>query len=251
MLLRISLIVAILAGSATLYFSHVQVADKITNLTTDLQTSHSNEQKAKEAETKAKADSKKAKDELDKTSKELADKSTALDATAAKLGEQQKRADQLAEDLTTTQKQRNEAQQGLAAFTATGVKVEEIIRQRDLLAKAAGERDTYIAENKILNRNILQLKNELARYVGPVDQETPLPPGLKGKILAVDPKYNFVVLNIGEKQGVLENGKLLVNRDGKLIAKVRITKVEPERSIANVIPEWQQSEIMEGDQVLY
>ena len=76
-------------------------------------------------------------------------------------------------------------------------------------------------------------------------------PPVTGKIVAVDPRYDFVVLDVGGNQGVVENGRLLVNRDGKLVAKVRVTKVEPNRSIANIMPDWKQAEIMEGDQVLY
>jgi hypothetical protein len=49
-----------------------------------------------------------------------------------------------------------------------------------------------------------------------------LPTGLRGKILAVDPKYDFVVLNIGEDQGAKERGVMMVDRDGKLLGKVRI-----------------------------
>jgi hypothetical protein len=36
-----------------------------------------------------------------------------------------------------------------------------------------------------------------------------------------------------------------------LIAKVKITRVEPNRAIANVMPEWKQEDIVEGDQVVY
>jgi hypothetical protein len=35
------------------------------------------------------------------------------------------------------------------------------------------------------------------------------------------------------------------------VAKVRVTKVEPNRSIANIMPDWKQAEVMEGDQVVY
>ena len=56
---------------------------------------------------------------------------------------------------------------------------------------------------------------------------------LTGKVLAVDSKYEFVVLNIGGNQGVAKNGKLLVHRDGKLVAKLRVTNVECNSSIAN------------------
>ena len=83
------------------------------------------------------------------------------------------------------------------------------------------------------------------------DYEVKLPAGLKGNVLVADPKYEFVVLDIGEKQGVLEDGKLLVNRRGKLIAKVRVKSVQSDRCIANVLPGWKQEDIMEGDQVVY
>jgi cell shape-determining protein MreC len=66
-------------------------------------------------------------------------------------------------------------------------------------------------------------------------------------VIAVDPKYDFVVLDIGGNQGILENAKLIINRDGKFIGKVRVTSVEPNRSVANVMPEWKQDDIMEGD----
>ena len=61
-----------------------------------------------------------------------------------------------------------------------------------------------------------------------------------------------MVLNIGQKEGVVVNGKLLVNRNGKLVAKLRITdQITAERCIANVMPGWQLSDIMEGDEVFY
>jgi len=77
-----------------------------------------------------------------------------------------------------------------------------------------------------------------------------LPPSLKGKVMAVDPKYEFVVLDIGADDGLLARGEMLVNRSGKLVARVRILSLGPHRSVANVLPEWKQGEIMEGDIVL-
>ena len=91
---------------------------------------------------------------------------------------------------------------------------------------------------------------ELDRYKGKIT-EVVLPLGLKGKVLAVDPKYDFVVLNIGRKDGLLENGKLIVNREGRLVAKVQISRVDETRSIANILPEWKQVAVLEGDDVLY
>jgi len=78
-----------------------------------------------------------------------------------------------------------------------------------------------------------------------------MPVGLKGRVLIVDPKWSFVVLDVGEKQGAVKNGVLMISRKTKLVAKVRIMSLQPERSIANILPGWNLAEVMEGDQVLY
>ena len=105
------------------------------------------------------------------------------------------------------------------------------------------------AEAVVLNRKIVTLSTELAVYKTP-DYQVPLPPNLRGKILVTDPKWNFVIINVGQDQGVLEHGELLVNRNGKLVAKVKVRSVQKDRSIANVVPGWQLGEVMEGDQVI-
>jgi len=76
-----------------------------------------------------------------------------------------------------------------------------------------------------------------------------LPPALKGKIMVVDPKWDFVVLNIGDDQGVKQNGELLVSRDGKLVAKVIVRTLEKDRAIANIVPGWKLGDVIEGDEV--
>jgi hypothetical protein len=73
---------------------------------------------------------------------------------------------------------------------------------------------------------------------------------LKGKVVVVDPKFDFIVLDVGESQGVLERGEMLVSREGKLVAKVRVWTVERQRCVANVLPGWKLADVMEGDQVV-
>jgi len=104
-------------------------------------------------------------------------------------------------------------------------------------------------ENRVLARKVDSLDNRIAMYEGR-QQKVVLRRDLRGEVVAVDPKYDFVVLNIGESDGVLERGEMLVNRGGKLVAKVRVLSVEPQTSVANVLPDWRQAEIMEGDAVM-
>ena len=104
-------------------------------------------------------------------------------------------------------------------------------------------------EKVVLQHTITRLKTRLAIYEDP-DKNITMRADLKGKILVVDPKWDFVVLDIGEDQGIKEDGELLVNRDGKLVAKVKVTSVQKNRCIANVLPGWKLGELLEGDQVI-
>jgi len=59
--------------------------------------------------------------------------------------------------------------------------------------------------------------------------------GLQGKILAVNPGWNFVVLSVGDKHGVLVNAPLLVVRGNTPVARLRVTSVEKSTSVADVV----------------
>ncbi|EDY20498.1 hypothetical protein CfE428DRAFT_1695 [Chthoniobacter flavus Ellin428] len=61
-------------------------------------------------------------------------------------------------------------------------------------------------------------------------------PGLHGRILAVNSGWNFVVLSVGDKNGVLVNSSLVVVRGNEPVARLRVTSVEPSTAIADVLP---------------
>lgn len=78
-------------------------------------------------------------------------------------------------------------------------------------------------------------------------------PGIHGKVLAVNQAYNFVVLGIGERQGVVPNVELLVMRNGVFIGKIRISSVEPTTSIGDIITNSlaRGVQVQPGDTVIY
>ena len=77
--------------------------------------------------------------------------------------------------------------------------------------------------------------------------------GLQGRVLAVNSGWNFVVLSVGDKQGVIVNAPLLVVRNNEPIARLRITSVEPSTSIADVIPGTVRKgvSVQAGDSVIF
>ncbi|MBC8002215.1 MAG: hypothetical protein H7X97_06470, partial [Opitutaceae bacterium] len=203
--------------------------------------------------------------DLSKTKKELATTKVELGTTKADLAKttgelktkttQFMEADTLAKSLTSqlekAKGERDVAQQELSRWTLLGVTIEEVKKLQVDVRKFAEQRDAYFAETKILQKNNTKLQDELDKFFGK-DRIVAMP-GLKGKIVAVDPKFDFVVLDVGVEQGAKERGEMLINRNGELIGKIRITAVEANRSIANILPGWKRSDkdIMEGDQVFY
>jgi hypothetical protein len=249
MLVRISLIVAILAGLAVGVLNFVSVKDKITVLQSDLK-------RETEAHQKFEKDYRFTKSSLDKTNVILKQTIATLETTTAERDKLQtdvaaltKRADKLNEDLTKTRAERDSAQQELAAYKATGMNPEQITRVnkdlKDLRDALSGTQE----ENKVLGKKVDRLQTELDRYKDP-NKPVYLKASCKGKVLVTDPKWNFVVLDVGEDKGMKPYGQMLVNRNGKLVGKVVVGTVQKDRSIANVMPGWELGEVMEGDQVI-
>ncbi|MBA3881456.1 MAG: hypothetical protein H0X73_01830 [Chthoniobacterales bacterium] len=78
-------------------------------------------------------------------------------------------------------------------------------------------------------------------------------PKLRGTVLAVNQAYNFVVLNLGGRQGVEANSEMLVLRGGTLIGKIRVSSVEPATAIADIVGSSLAPgvQVQPGDSVIY
>jgi hypothetical protein len=71
-------------------------------------------------------------------------------------------------------------------------------------------------------------------------------------IVAVDNDWNFVVIGAGEKSGLTGSSKLLIQRDGRLLGKLLISKLEPNTAVADVEPGSLRNGValQAGDQVI-
>lgn len=109
--------------------------------------------------------------------------------------------------------------------------------------------DVYKEENKILKATLQRIEREQPDVLY-CPKVQPLPAELRGKVVACDPKWHFVVVNVGQEQGARSRGEFLVCRNGRLIGWLVISNVEKDRCIANVKQGWQLTEILEGDLVM-
>jgi multidrug resistance efflux pump len=248
MLIRISLILVIVAALAAGIVNGVWVKDKITTLSGQRDDEKSQKVTALGQLASTRKELATTKATLAQTQQDLADTKVERDRANDKAATEAKRANDLSDKLAKTTQERDDAQNSLAAYKATDLTPEQIIGLNKSLKNAQTEIEAINGEKLVMIRTITRLTNELNKYTGS-ESVVKLRADLRGKIVVVDPKWDFVVLNIGEDQGVLENGELLVSREGKLLAKVIVRSVQKDRAIANLVPGWKFSDVMEGDDV--
>jgi aminopeptidase N len=249
MLMRISLIVAIIAGLAAGALSFIKVKEKIDTVVTERNTEHANYVRTDAELTTTKSDLAKTTKELGKTKDALAKSEQERAAAVAEAEVQIKKSTELSQKLSETITQRDEARANLAAYEATGRKPQEILAMNKQLKDAQDALEVSQIEKKIIQKELDKTKEKLLALIDP-DHVVRMKADIRGKILVADPKWEFVVLNVGEEEGAKLNGELLVSRQGRLVAKVIIREVQKDRCIANLMPGWKLADVTEGDQVI-
>jgi uncharacterized coiled-coil DUF342 family protein len=78
-----------------------------------------------------------------------------------------------------------------------------------------------------------------------------IPKGLTGRILHVNPDWNFVVIDLGSDDGLVPEAEMLIHRKDNLVGKVIISGLSRRMSIAEVDANWTQGSVKEGDFVVF
>lgn len=100
-----------------------------------------------------------------------------------------------------------------------------------------------------------KLKDELANRKNTEGPATPaLAKGQHGKVLYVDPEWNFLVIDLATEESQ-KNARpeleLMIQRNDKLVGKVRVKAIENNMAIADIINDWLQVVPQKGDYVIY
>ncbi|MBI3615513.1 MAG: hypothetical protein HY211_03235 [Candidatus Omnitrophica bacterium] len=72
---------------------------------------------------------------------------------------------------------------------------------------------------------------------------------LEGKVLVVNRDFNFVVVNLGSKEGLKIGDQLSLWRGGKAIGKAQVEKLYETMSAATLLTEEKKGQVKEGDLV--
>ena len=191
---------------------------------------------AKVAETESKIT--KAAAELAQVQKEKTDLQTKLQSNETEIAALQKRIEEGGAKPTETNP-------GAASPAELQAQLEEARRLLD-----GAEREKVLLSDKLgsLQDRSVRLEGETKRKETSVGRL-----GVRGTVLAVNQAYNFVVLNLGGRQGVEPNSEMLVLRGGTLIGKIRISSVEPSTAIGDIVTSSlaRGVQVQPGDIVIY
>jgi hypothetical protein len=254
-MVRLLLVVTLLALGAAGWISFDKVKTRIDDLKTTLDTTKIQRDDALTAQESAEKERNAFEKEADAaklTASRLGDQ---IGGLQIQLANQTKRADEHEANLRQMTSELVESRQTSERWRQFEMEYgtrDSIKNRLATLNSVTNERDNFILENSILLGRIEKLSVELSRYTG-TSVKVALPPNLAGKVTAVDSQYDFVVLNVGESQGVREHGELLVGRgagaEAQLVGRLRILSVEKDRSIANIMPDYKNGDIQTGDSV--
>jgi predicted RNase H-like nuclease (RuvC/YqgF family) len=179
-----------------------------------------------------------AKATIEDLQKDIAQKKGELDKATADLSKATTDLSTKTEELETLKKEiegMKTGPGGVGSVTEMVAKLKDLQESKTRLETDLAEQkalvDSLQADVKSKEASLQQEKQTVQAYKQNITR-----PGISGTILAYNPGWNFVVLSIGDKNGLKSGALMVVRRGGQMIGKVKVTSVEPSTSIADIVP---------------
>lgn len=186
---------------------------------------------------------------LETTKKDLADTQGKLDSTEKDLRAANEKVSNLEGDLRLANNELDKLKQQIAQLPTTGSGGQdlatEIQRMRDEISSLSSDKDRLQDALASAQRSRADLEKRIERLTRGIN-----PPGLEGRIIAVDGQWNFITFNLGQTDDIAQNSQVTVIRGGQPIAQVRVTTVENRRSFGDVIRLFGQALPSVGDSII-
>ena len=209
-----------------------QAGEKWNGTQSDLTGTQSKLKTSEESLTEQKAKNQELTLQADKLSKDLESTKSDLESTNSK--------------LKITSEQLQAFEDGLK-----GKKPDELFQEiNDLSEKvkvAEGEQKLLTAAKEKSEAELKKLREqvEMTKPGGSKSMS------LSGRILAVNPTWNFVILDLGKNDQVVEGLTMVIYRGEKMIGKIKTVTVDAQTSVADVLPGTPATAIEVGDQAVY
>jgi len=187
--------------------------------------------------------------ERDRLAADLASLQRELSELKARNTTLEARNSQLARELTLHREQlasREQTDQGVQQELARLRK--QLADSRTAIASTVGGASTeQVAAYEERIRDLEDQLIAMRRVAAPNPGFASVPAGLSGEVIEVGPKSAFVVLNIGTRHGAVTELDMVLRRGTAQVARIRLTDVRENYSVATVLPETGTGNIRTGD----
>ena len=205
-------------------------------------------------------------------SKSIKDRETKIAGELAKVSENENRIASAEVELVKTQTEKSDLQAKLQANEAQIAELQKHIEETSKNsanpnpgAPSVAELQAQLDDARKQLEGAEHEKTFIAERLGPTREQSRGPevmvqrrapsfhPSVRGTVLAVNQAYNFVVLNLGNRQGLEPNTEMLVLRETTIIGKIRISSVEPATAIGDILGNSlaRGVQVQPGDTVIY
>ncbi|MFH2138850.1 MAG: hypothetical protein ABII88_10095 [Candidatus Omnitrophota bacterium] len=206
--------------------------------------------------TQTRQDFKKTLSELAEKEEELAKKEKQIDDTnnmVASLNASLSKKDKEQEKLDNKFKEANRDLQHLKVQLSQIRMAKESLENRIIQLSRKKSANTVELEKIVVGDDSSGTQKKKTMIPNPEDQghyiSLPPPASLEGQVLVVNKEFAFVVINIGQKDGLEESKILEVYRGQNYLGKVQVERIYDTMSSAVILPEYTTEEIKEGDAV--
>ncbi len=199
------------------------------------------------------------KDELKATQEKLTGTETKLADSEAKVQDLTTKEATLKRDLDAKSKDLTEAQSKLGESETKLKAVLDDLGGREAkqivadLKTSTEKADALSREKKIIEDELAKKSALVVKYeeLEKLREKGYAPDDLSGKVMAINKAWNFVVLDIGKDNKLVEGVELVVYRGDTMIGKIRTVSVDATSAVADILPDWTKTEIQVGDKVLF
>jgi len=211
-------------------------------LTEDRETAEKKAQTSQEQLNKEKKQKKDLEEKLAKAEKEGGELKTSAEKAKTDLTQAKDESTKLAESLKEKDSELRKAKEEMskpktedlkAATAESEAKIADLRGQLEKAQQAAQQQETR-AEDLVKQIAEMKRKKEEAVQKAIIAKKEAIKSTV-GRVVAYNPDWNFIVVNIGDKNGVTSASNLEVQRSGKTVAKLQVTRVQPEETTAGLI----------------
>jgi len=191
--------------------------------------------------------------QIDTLNSQLQQEKTAKEEALARIDQMKSDLDQQKESRADLEKKLSKAQDDLRAIQAKLGKIESEkatleSKVKELEAKSDVELGKIVVSPEAAA--VVPVAGKPQAAVPVVKKEEPKAAALEGKVLVLNKEYNFLVINLGNKDGIAVGDEFAVYHGDKYIGNVKAEKVQDAMTAAGFGSDDLKDKVKEGDKVV-